>query len=101
MKVVRKSNFRVEVYPIDLGDFGAIKFSENALNMTEEQIEKAYRTRCQEMALKIENSLYVSHTKIVCDTEETCGDCGEDYSEYPYCCQDHKVIFEYEKQHGI
>ena len=101
MKKIKKSNYRVELTPKNLGNFGWAHISDYALYKDPEKLELAYKERCKEIADKINelNIFGIDDARVVCDTEEVCEFCertwevstdNEDINfpkGTPYCCE--------------
>lgn len=76
LKAIR-TNYRLEVEPLGLGDFGAIRMSDRLIEPDPERRAKRYEEACEEMAEAIKRHVEgVEHVAVVYDTEYLCGDCG-------------------------
>lgn len=92
MKIIKKTNFRVVVEPRRLGDYGALRTSDTAFGRTEEQVEKDYKRRCEEIAEQITRHVdNVSSVDVDYDTDAYCSHCGYGWevdpeTKEPVCC---------------
>lgn len=99
MKVTRKSNFRIEVTPKGLNNFGFVSVSDKFFGETEDQIAKDYLERCEHMADQIRRHVdYVRGAEVVFDSKEECSHCGSEWDAAtddtdpewpkgtPFCC---------------
>ena len=100
MKVSHRSNFRIIVTPKRLGDFGAIRVSDNFFGQSEERIEKDYMRRCDDIADQIKRHVdEVDSVEVNYDVEHTCSHCKYEWevdeNGTPICCDE--AIAEHEK----
>ena len=98
MKKIRKFDWRVEVWPKGLGNFGCISISDYAIEPDEEKRNERYRMLCEEIKEQIERHVdNVGSVYVICDTEEVCEFCGLGWEEadgldpdepkgIPLCC---------------
>jgi hypothetical protein len=111
MKITRKENFRVVIYPKSLGDYGGIKLPDSHFR-NNEQIQKDYETRCKEIAEQAKRHVDNIHSvDVEYDTVTKCSHCNlnwevseDDFdSDFPkgtpVCCN--KAIEEHKKQNKI
>jgi rubrerythrin len=98
-KIIQKSNYRVIVTPSRLGSLGAVSVSDKFLYSKQEDRERKYAERCEEIKKQIIE--FVGNVKsldVEYDTEEVCSHCGynwqEDETGCPVCCD--KAIEEFE-----
>jgi hypothetical protein len=104
-KVIKKSNFRVIVEPKRLGDYGAVRTSDNFLRKPE-QIEKDYQRRCDEIAEEIKRHVdNVGSVEVECDAEDICSHCGQEWEAdgigCPTCCEKAEQEFEASKAEKV
>lgn len=72
-----RTNYRLEVEPKGLGDFGAIRMSDGIIEPDPERRAKRYEEACKKMAEAIKRNVEgVEHVSVMFDTEYLCGDCG-------------------------
>lgn len=75
-KKIIRSNWRIEVYPRNPGDFGAAYMSGQT------QTDDEWRKQCEAIARQIERhvddlpSSRGQRTQVICDTTEVCEFCG-------------------------
>jgi len=80
VKKTIKENFRVEVFPKSLGDFGLVRISDYAVEPDEENRNQEYKAVCEDIVCQIERhvdgvgSIYVEF-----DTRHVCSFCGFDW----------------------
>ena len=81
-KVVHYENYRVEIVPRRLGDFGIASVSDSFFGESKENIEAQYRARCHEIAESVNrhvDNIGIAH--VVFDTVATCKHCGHAWTE--------------------
>lgn len=75
MKAIRV-NYRLEVEPKGLGDFGGVRMSDRLIEPDPERRAKRYEEACEEMAEAIKRYVEgVEHVEVKYDTEYLCTDC--------------------------
>lgn len=98
-KIIEKSNFRVVVEPKGLGDYGSIRVSDSMFYKTQQDREKEYSRRCNDIADEIKRHIdNVGYVNVEFDKEEKCSFCGygwevDEETKEPLCCQ--KAIDEF------
>lgn len=90
-KIFKKSNFRVLVEPKRLGNYGSVRTSDNFLR-TEQQVEKDYQRRCDEIVEQIKRHVDdVDSANVEYDSDPVCSLCGspweQDENGMPLCCE--------------
>lgn len=81
-KRVAISNFRVEVTPRRLGYLGSVSVPDRFVSSGEEDRQKQYRQRCEEIIANIKRHVDdVGHMEIVYDTDGECEHCGSRWTE--------------------
>jgi hypothetical protein len=76
-KIIRESNFRVEVYPRSLGNFGIARISDTFIQPDEVKRNQQYKEDCESM--QSDNTRHVDgvgSVDVVCDSEPICSFCG-------------------------
>lgn len=92
-KHTRHSGFRVVIEPRRLGHFGFGSVSDSLVTSGEEDRQRKYRERCEEIMADVKRHVdNVGHVGIEHDTEHVCEHCGwkwtEDSDTYNGgCCQ--------------
>lgn len=100
MKVIRKTGWHIVVEPKRLGDFGSVSICDKFGGLTDEQIERDYRDRCEEIASEIKRHVKnVGWINVEHDTDVKCSLCGREWEESlddsvpdcpkgsPLCCE--------------
>jgi len=82
----RKTNFRVEVVPRGLGDFGAVRTSDSFIygrgTEAEARIERDYIARCEEIVSDVKRHVDNVHSAYVqYDQDHVCEHCGSAWTE--------------------
>jgi len=98
MKITRKYEYRVEVYPRSLGDFVMARMSDYVIEPDEEKRNLHYKKMCEEIASKIKQRIgNVASANVICDCEHLCSYCGhkwdEDENGLPLCCDEAQEEF--------
>lgn len=89
-----KTNFRLEVEPKGLGDFGAIRMSDGIIEPDPERRAQRYEEACEEMAKAIKRHVEgVEHVAVKYETEYLCTDCY-----YQVAAEDEGCLCPKEKQ---
>lgn len=75
-------NYRVVINPRRLGDYGSISMSDNFFTSGEEDRQKQYKERCEEIAKDVERHVdNVGSALVEFDTFYVCEHCGADWTE--------------------
>jgi hypothetical protein len=102
-KTVALSNYRVEIEPRSLGDFGYMSFSDRLITPNEKERQKEYKERCEEIVEQIKRHVdNVGGVYILCDTNNVCEFCGFEWTEEDPnynggCCTKDVEMFERSK----
>lgn len=90
-KIIRQ-NYRVSVEPRRLGDFGSVSMPDDFFCSGEEDRQRQYRSRCEEIVSEIRRHVEnVDSALVECDEVAVCAHCGHDWTEPGEynggCCQ--------------
>jgi len=81
-RIIRQSNFRVEVYPRGIGDGGWIKMSDHLIEPDDAKRTAMYKQACEEIVPQIKRHVNgVSGVAVVCDDDAICSNCGAHWTE--------------------
>lgn len=93
LKKVYRSNFRVEVTPRSIGNFGGFETQDWAVEPDDERRAQLYERRCKDIEEQIKRHVdNVDRIDIRWDEEVFCAFCGEEWvpsdDGLSYCCDE-------------
>ena len=91
-RIVRQSNYRVEVHPRAIGDGGWIKMSDHLIEPDDNKRNAMYKQACEDLVPQIKRHVDgVTGVAVICDNDPICQHCGAHWTERDHnynggCC---------------
>lgn len=81
-KKTHQSGYRVVIEPRRLGDFGFASVSDSMMSSGEEDRQRQYRERCEDIVTQVKRHVDdIGHAYVECDTDDVCEHCGARWTE--------------------
>lgn len=81
-RAIIHNNYRIEVYPRNVGDGGWIKMSERLIEPDDAKRNAIYKQECELLIPQIKRHVDgIGSVTVVFDTEEHCSFCGGNWTE--------------------